>query len=987
VCHPPPEVSVRLLGGFAVISGGEPVHARWRLRKGRDLVKLLALAPGHRMHREQLMEALWPDSDPLAAANNLNQVVHAARSVLGAERIELKDQLLSLEAEVDVDQFERAVEQARKARTPTAYRAALMLYGGELLPENRYDDWALQRRAELDALHAELRADLPGLGPERPASALPLQASSFVGRERELRELGALLRGTRMLTLAGVGGAGKTRLALELARQSEHLHPDGAVLAELASVSEGRLVPNAVAASLEVNSLPGRSLVDAIAEHLAPRGLLLVLDNCEHLLTASAALCEGLLRAAPRLTIVATTREPLRVEGEVVFRVPSLAIPDPALDTPPKELLRYESVRLFSERGAAAVQGFEIDAGNARDVARICFRLDGLPLALELAAARLGALGTGTLAERLDDRFTLLRAGGRTAPTRQQTLLATLQWSHDLLLDEERLLLRRLSVFAGGFELPAVEAVCSGGALAREAVVDVLARLVEKSLVGTDQSGRDRRYSLLETVRLYAGEQLETAGERKAITAAHARWALAIAERGRDSPALDRETANLRAAHHVLPPTEELRYVVALLPFWLRRIDLGEAHRRLEDALAAAPERTELRIQALLGASAIDYRAGTLACGEVHAREGYEIAVGLQQPRTQWRALQRLGEIAVGRDDLAVAADLFGQARRLARRERWPAAEALSVSALGAVGWLTGDLERAEELLAESAKLLQLAVGTGESIQSPLNISEVRTGESPVQRIVFEETLQPFLEISCAQGIAYVLANEATIARLRGRHERAEQLLNEAGERFAQAADERGRATVLVRRAYLALSRASPHRAREQLERALVIRRSLGDRRGVGMALLGLAMVGLAIGEQDQAEQRLLEVCELFRRAGDRWGLVAALWRSADLALARDRLTDAWTTLQEARAAAEQTERRSWIAVTANLQAHVARLRGEEDRAVELAAQAHGIESVGEGPKPRGGGAQSGAKNRQRARKAGPGSTPRIARTRKRRQA
>jgi predicted ATPase len=987
VGHLPPEVSVRLLGGFAVVCGGKPVHARWRLRKGRDLVKLLALAPSHRMHREQLMEALWPGSDPLAAANNLNQVVHAARRVLGADRIELKDQLLSLEAQVDVDQFERAVERARKARTPTAYRAALMLYSGELLPENRYDEWTLQRRAELEALHAELQADLPGLGPERPSGALPSQASSFVGRERELRELAALLRGTRMLTLAGVGGAGKTRLALELARQSEHIYPDGAVLVELASVGEGRLVQGAVAASLEVSSLPGRSPQDAIAEHLAPRGLLLVLDNCEHLLKASAALCEGLLRAAPRLTILATTREPLRVEGEVVFRVPSLAIPDPALDIPPKELLRYESVRLFAERGAAAVPGFTIDAENARDVARICFRLDGLPLALELAAARLGALGTSTLAERLDDRFTLLRAGGRTAPTRQQTLLATLEWSHDLLLDEERLLLRRLSVFAGGFELPAVEAVCSGGALAREAIVDLLARLVEKSLVGTDQSGRDRRYVLLETVRLYAGEQLEAAGERKAMTAAHARWALASAERGGDSPALDRDAANLRAAHQVLPPTEDLRYVVALLPFWLRRIDLGEAHRRLEDALAAAPERTELRIRALLAASAIDYRAGTLACGEGHAREGYEIAVGLEQPRAQWRALQRLGEIAVGRDDRAAAADLFGKARRLARRERWPAAEALSVCALGVVGWLMGDLGQAEKLLAESAKLLQSAVGADESIQSPLNISEVRTGESPVQRIVFEETLQPFLEISCAQVIAYVLANEATIARLRNQHDRAEELLNEAGERFEKASDERGRATVLVRRAYLDLSRASPHRARERLERALAIRRGIGDRRGVGMALLGLATVGISSGEQNQAEQQLLEACELFRRAGDRWGLVAALWRSADLALARDRPDEAWTALQEARAAVDETERRGWIAVTATLQAHVARLRGEDAHAVELSTQAHRIEPVGAGRERGGSGAQSGAKDRQSARKAGRGSTPRVARTTKRRQA
>ncbi len=298
--------------------------------------------------------------------------------------------------------------------------------------------------------------------------------------------------------------------------------------------------------------------------------MLLILDNCEHVLSASAALVDTLLRAAPGLTILATSREPLRVGGEVVFRVPSMTIPDPEQHFEPEQLLRYESVRLLSERAKSAVPEFAIDEQNAGDVARICFRLDGLPLALELAAARLGALGTATLAERLDDRFKLLRTGDRAGPTRQQTLAATLQWSHELLEQDEKLLLHRLSVFAGGFDLPAAEHVCPADGLDTAAVADVLARLVEKSLVSVESTSRELRYRLLETVRLYAADLLHAGGESIALAERHASWALALVEREGDSPRLDREEANLRVAHVVLlkrDPSEALAYCIGLTPF------------------------------------------------------------------------------------------------------------------------------------------------------------------------------------------------------------------------------------------------------------------------------------------------------------------------------------------------------------------------------------------------------------------------------------
>ncbi|MGO9488691.1 MAG: ATP-binding protein [Solirubrobacteraceae bacterium] len=940
------QVVVKLLGGFSATRDGQPLEPSvWRLRKGRELVKILALAPGHRLHREQLLEALWPDLDPVAGANNLHQVVHVARRALGADAIVSREALLTLRASVDVDEFERAAAHARRCGSAAAYRAAISVYGGELLPENRYDDWASERREEIEELHSELEAKVSTSG-ERRMRALPPQTSSFVGRGRELRELLALLNRARVLTLAGAGGSGKTRLALELAREADGAYLHGSAFVELGSVGQSREVAPTVAAALDVGALPDRSSLEGLADFLSPRTFLLILDNCEHVLPATAGLVDALLRAAPGLTILTTSREPIRVAGEIVFRVPSMLIPDPEQRLPPEELLRYEAVQLLLDRAVAATPGFVIDAENAPEVARICFRLDGLPLALELAAARIGALGTGTLAERLDDSFRLLRNGSRAGPTRQQTLTATLQWSHDLLDEPEKLLLRRLGIFAGGFDLAAAEAVCSGEDLEVLAVADTLARLVEKSLVNAEDVRREGRYHLLETVRLYSGGLLQAAGERPALAERHARWALGAAERLARSPGLDRDAANLQAAHQVLlvsDPREALRYCVALTPFWMRRIDLHEAHERLAESLAAAQERSALRAAGLLAISAIDYRAGHLACGADHARESREISVELEDEPGQWRALQRLGEIAVGYDDAAGALRLLGEARALARRAGLDAPEAVSVYSLGVAQWLVGDLVAAEGLVTESVASFRRLAGTSERILSPLNIAEMRSWDAsgqPGLRIVFEETLQPFVEISCDTAVGYLLANHATIARVRGERARAQSLLDEADARFGRTDDRRGQADVLVRRAYLELDEGAIAKARGHLELALQLRRGLRDRRGVGMALLALGLLETMSGDHGRAEQLLSEARELFRRAGDRWGLVSALWRTADLALVRTRLDDADAALQEALAVVGETERRGWIAVTLGTLAEVALLRGDAARACELFDQA-----------------------------------------------
>jgi predicted ATPase len=941
-------VSVTLLGGFAAAADGVPVPEKaWRLKKARELVKLLALAPGHRIHREQAMDLLWGERPPASAANNLHQAVHVARRALGAQAIEGRDELLFLVGEVDVDLFEHAAAGARRAGTPAAYRAALALYGGELLPENRYDDWAETRRVELAELAAELTEELTsfdGSDDER-SRALPVDASSFVGRSRELGELAALLARTRMLTLTGTGGAGKTRLALELARGCESNYPDGAAIVELAALADGRLVPDAVAAALDVRALPTQEPLDAVSDFLARRTLLLVLDNCEHLLVAAATLADALLRSAPGLTIAATSREPLRIPGEVVFRVPSLDIPDPAHGLPAERLLDYEAVRLFADRATAAAPGFAVDAQNAADVARICFRLDGLPLALELAAGRLGALSPAAVAERLDDRFRLLRTGSHAAPTRQQTLEATLEWSHDLLETDERMLLRRLAVFAGGFELEAVEIVCPRDDLDVAGIADVLARLVEKSLVALEGSGSERRYRLLETVRLYAQARLQEADEVTELTDRHASWALALAELEREAPRLDRDAANLRAALDTLlerRPHDALRLCVALLPFWMRRIDLHDAKRRFGDALTGAPERTALRAEALLAAAAVDFRSGTLPRAMALAEESHAVAAGVGDARAEWRALQFLGELGVASDAADVAVPWIERALDLAGREGFVPEEAIGVYSLGVAHWMLGDLVGAEELVAQSIELFRTLVDSTRLIPSPVNIAEVASepeGRAGLQ-LVFEDTLQPFVEISCAAAVSHALVNQAGIARARGELARARALLDESAARFENDGDERGRAAVLVRRAYIELGDGAAGPARADLESALELRRQLGDRRGVALVLAGLGFVDTVDGDYDSAEYHLQEARDIFGRAGDRWGLASTLWRTADLALARGDLDGAEAALLEARSVVDETQRERWIANTLSGLAEVAVLRGDLELASVFLADA-----------------------------------------------
>ena len=507
---------------------------------------------------------------------------------------------------------------------------------------------------------------------------LPSQLSSFIGREQEIGAARRLLGETRLLTLTGTGGAGKTRLALQVAAEVIEDYADGVWLVEMAPLSDPALLPQAVAAVLGVGEGGGeRALAETLTDTLRPKSLLLVWDNCEHLVDACAHLAETLLRACPGLRLLATSREALEIGGEAVLPVPPLALPPDAQNATAEALANCDSVRLFVERATAVQPTFHLGAGNIAAVAQVCARLDGIPLALELAAARVKTLSAEQISGRLDDRFRLLTGGSRTALPRQQTLRALIDWSYDLLAPAEKVVLRRLSVFAGGWPLEAAESVCAGDGVEDWEVLDLIARLVAKSLVVAEAPEEGRvRYRMQENLRSYAQERLAEAGEVEALSARRRDWFLALAEEAEPNLSgpeqgswlnrLERDHDNLRAAlafshDHADGGEAGLRLAGSLWKFWYMRGYFSEGRGFLERALARSGD-----IDPVLRAKALR-RLGTLTEAQDHTtavsyyEEGLSIYKSLNDDFGIALTLNSLGNIASSQGDWVNARDYYEQ--------------------------------------------------------------------------------------------------------------------------------------------------------------------------------------------------------------------------------------------------------------------------------------------------------------------------------------
>jgi non-specific serine/threonine protein kinase len=651
----------------------------------------------------------------------------------------------------------------------------------------------------------------PPAGPEAPPNNLPHQLTSFVGRERELAEVAALLGGRRLLTLTGPGGGGKTRLALRAAAAALEQHPDGVWLAELGGLADPALVLQAVAEAAGVREEPGRPLLATLTDALRPERVLLVLDNCEHLVAACATLADALLRACPGVRVLATSRAPLGAGGEALYPVPPLGLPPAedgapgALAPAPAQLAQAEAVRLFADRAADARPGFAVTAENAAAVAQICRRLDGLPLAVELAAARVRTLSVGDLAVLLEDRFRLLTGGGRTAPPRLQTLRAAVDWSHALLAPAEQAVFGQLSVFAGGFSLAAAEAVGAdpgdpgdqhdrqSASPAGGGVLEVLLGLADQSLVVAEaQPDGTTRYRLLETLRQYAREALEASGGAEAVRARHAAHFLAIAEAAEVPPFGPEQAAALplfgpeqAAALPLFGPEQ-----AAALPLfgpeqaavWRR---LGAARDDLRAALAWLLERGHgaegLRLALALVPFWNEYSRSE---GQRWLEELLERSAGAPAA-LRAGAMAAAGHLAWERGDRAGALALLEAAVALAREQ---GERRVLAAALGSLGWAVGargggDAGRAAALLGE-ALALRRELGDERGVASALlSLGMVAHFQGEPERAValVEEGLALSRRVGASAGpVALGLRRLGLLAALQGRPDRAEGLLRQA---------------------------------------------------------------------------------------------------------------------------------------------------------------------------------------------------------------
>lgn len=580
-------------------------------------------------------------------------------------------------------------------------------------------------------IHPRLRAEFPALRSlDATPNNLAQQLNSFVGRSRELADVRRLLAANRLVTLLGMGGIGKSRLSVQLGAEVLDDYPDGVWLIELAPLADAQLVPQAVAAVLGVKEEAGGTVLDALLKFARDRTLLIILDNCEHLVHACADVAKRLLQAGPKVKILATSRDALQIAGETVFQLAPLAAPDPRAQAAAEALAQSDAVRLFVDRAGAAQPAFRLTANNARTVAAICHQLDGIPLALELAAARMRALSVEAIAARLHERFKLLVTGDRTVLPRQRTLRALIDWSYDLLAPPERTLFQRLSIFAGGWTLEAAEAVGAGGDIEAADVLDLLARLVEKSLVIADIEGG--RYRMLETVRQYALERLREAGDEETARTRHLEYYLALAERALSELAgplqgqwlarLDCERDNLLAAIGWSAQADDrassgLRLVYALRPYWLNRGLLMLGCQVTVEVLAwpALQQRDIQRCRALFGAGQLCFFSGRDREARIHLTESLDIARALGRSDMIARVLQPLGMACLSEHDFDTARTHLEEALALAREQGNPRELAGALNSVAMLRRMEGALAEAESMYRQTVEAAR-AIGDQESI-------------------------------------------------------------------------------------------------------------------------------------------------------------------------------------------------------------------------------------------------------------------------------
>lgn len=770
---------------------------------------------------------------------------------------------------------------------------------GAVLPQGAtVRDLGMHRFKDLSSPARVFQLDLPDVradfAPLRSLDAhlhnLPAQLTSFIGRELEMEDVKRLLTERRLVTLVGVGGTGKTRLAAQVAADLLDRFGDGVRLVALASVTDEALVPHAVATALGVREQPDQPIHTTLTLALAAQQMLLILDNCEHLIDSCARLADRLLRECPKVRILATSREPLGIDGEVTWPVPSLTVPQADPPPPFERLVQYGSIRLFAERAAAVSPSFKLSRETAPAVVLICARLDGIPLALELAAVRVKVLSVQQIAARLDDRFRLLAGGRRVGEERHQTLRALVDWSYDLLSELERRLFNRLTVFAGGFGVEAAESVCAGEGLSPHAVLDLLSQLVDKSLVVADpERGGEVRYRLLDTLQQYGAEKLRESGEEWLIRRRHTAWGLDLAERaesevgGAEGAAwatrLRTERDNLRAALDRSKlddaPETTLRLAGALWWFWETEGDWTEGRRQLDAVLATtADAAAPLRLKVIHGAATLADSQGDRPRATALLEQAVRLHRELGDHVGLAFALNRQGQIAFREGNFDRASTYLDESLALFRTIGDPVLVADALETLGMVAHRRGDAERATVLLQEGLELFR-GLGDKRGMASALrglaDLAQDRTDYARAGALA-EESAALFRDIGDVYGLGSVLYIMANAAVERGDFERAEQLITYGLGEKRKAGDKEAVADSLRDLAVIVQRRKDYGRAVSLWKESLMLHQELGSAPRTIDCLEGLAGLVSLTGQPERAARLLGAVNALRAVAGiSRW--------------------------------------------------------------------------------------------------------------------
>jgi predicted ATPase/class 3 adenylate cyclase len=734
---------------------------------------------------------------------------------------------------------------------------------------------------------ADLPSDFP---PLRTVSArpgnLPLDPAPLVGREREVEAVRTMLRreGVRLVTLAGPAGTGKTRVAIEAGRRIADDFQDGAHFVSLGSVADSGMVLTRIAESLALSQPGAASPAEVLSAWCRQRRLLFVLDDFERVVEAGGAVSE-LLASCPGLKVLVTSRIVLRVKGEHEFLIPPLAVPEPVDGASIARLALVPSVALFVQRAQAVRPAFEMTAENAADVARICSGLDGLPLAIELAAARVKLLPPQALVARLGQRLDLLKGGARDLPQRQQTLRDAIDWSYDLLGAGERGVFRRLASFDGGFTLDAAAAVCGAG---EEDALDTIASLIDNSLLHmTDGPDGDPRYGMLATIREYGLERLRREGEEDTLRAAHAAYFLALAEQAEPELTKDRQAAwlrrlevehdNLRAALEWLEghgdDAAALRLGAALWRFWVT-LGVTEGFDRLTRLLAlpGAQQPSDVRARMLQGVGTIHVSRGEAATASRMMEEALAIRRELADTSGVVASLNGLSWLEVMQGDSPRAEAYASEALALGRELGDPRAAALSLNSLAFVALHRSDFARSRELFSEALELRQRAGDRRGMAYMRVNLAAVEAlqGRLDLAATLVEDAATTLRELGDQMTGAWAHLTAARIERARGEDREALARLHAAIEIWREGTNRSSLAWTLAEAAATELDVGTLEGAARSAEEALALARGTGSRTSLSYVLPQVALVASALGDPNRANALLREALDLAGSIGDR---------------------------------------------------------------------------------------------------------------------